>query len=269
MVELYFKILKNLNGTYQVSVNLDSTESINATSGSINLLNGFKINDIKINNSIINFWIEEPKILDNKITFSGIRPGGFVGKDGEIFSLTIPSEPKLNSLSWDKTKTEVLLNDGEGAKASATFKNLEVKSMANLEVNNDQETVDLIPPESFTPLISKSDDLFEGKNFIVFSTVDKQSSVDHYEVAERQSWFPVRESRLDWQKVSSPAQLKDQNLSSFVYIKAVDQFGNSRIEVIHPIASTFPFHPYFFWSIIIIMAVGLGFSMLKIFLIRR
>ncbi len=269
MAELYFKVLKNLSGTYEVLVNIDSEVSINAISGSIYLSPQTKVESLKINSSIINFWLEEPKIIDNKLVFSGIRPGGFVGKNGEIFSLTMLSEPKLNSLSWDKTNTEVLLNDGAGTKSVVVFKNLEAKNLVNLELNNKTEVTDLLPPESFTPLISKSEDLYDGKNFIVFSTVDKQSSIDHYEIAEGQSWFPVRESRLDWQKVTSPAELKDQNLSSFVYIKAVDKFENSKIEVIHPSNPSFPFHPYFLWSIIIIMAVGLGFLALKIFFRRR
>ena len=79
----------------------------------------------------------------------------------------------------------------------------------------------------------------------------------------------MSESRLNWQKVESPVILKDQKLSSFVYVKAVDQADNRRIEVIHPINPSFLFHPYLFWGIIIMLVVGLAVLVFKLFLKRR
>jgi hypothetical protein len=36
-------------------------------------------NEPKIENSIISFWVEKPKVFENKISFSGGIPGGFRG----------------------------------------------------------------------------------------------------------------------------------------------------------------------------------------------
>ena len=38
----------------------------------------------------------------------------------------------------------------------------------------------------------------------------------------------------EWMTAESPQILTDQKLKSFIYIKAVDKFGNERIEIIPP-----------------------------------
>jgi len=58
----------------------------------------------------------------------------------------------------------------------------------------------------------------DGKYFLVFSTQDKGSGVDHYE---------VREGRFGgFSEVSSPYILKYQSLDKKIFVKAIDKFGN-------------------------------------------
>ncbi len=273
MAELYFTTEKIDTDTQEIIVRLDSRESVNAISGSLHVANGLKVEDINIGQSIINFWIESPKFNEsnNEINFSGIIPGGFLGADGEIFELSLTGKTNINSFTWNKKETKVLLNNGAGDEAKLIITGVKDSPWASLRTVLDTPTLgdDKTPPESFTPLISNSPDFLNGKNFVVFSTVDKQTGIDHYELAEKRSWFEVGNSRLNWQKAVSPAILTDQKLSSFVYVKAVDESGNYQIEVIHPINPSFPFQPYLFWGIIIMLVVGLAVLVFKLFLKRR
>jgi hypothetical protein len=81
------------------------------------------------------------------------------------------------------------------------------------------------------PLI---DNAFGGKNYLSFMTVDKGSGVDHYAVAEtRLPSFLLALFPLSWETATSPYLLADQNLTSTVYVQAVDRIGNEQLSVFH------------------------------------
>jgi hypothetical protein len=61
--------------------------------------------------------------------------------------------------------------------------------------------------------------VFDGNYYVVFSTVDKQSGLDHYEIFESGAW----------KAVSSPYKLRNQSLKGGVQIKAIDKAGNERL----------------------------------------
>jgi hypothetical protein len=95
--------------------------------------------------------------------------------------------------------------------------------------------------------------VFGGLYYIVFSTVDKQSGVDHYEVFENGAW----------EKVVSPYKLPDQSLKSEIKVKAIDKAGNERVgdyagDVIPP--SQAPVNPYdsLLWALSACIAFVLG-----------
>ncbi len=270
MLNLYFNVGKINETTNRVVLDLDTDKSANALSGKFIIADGLTVEEINTGKSLINFWIEKPTYdkSTRTVNFSGIVPGGFSGK-GEMFEFKLSGasfSATTEVINWSKKETKILLNDGLGTEADFVPRDLNTSQLYGAKPINQEVTIDDTPPESFSPLVSSSSDLLEGKNFVAFSTADKQSGIDHYELAEKQSWFPVRASRLAWQKVESPAVLQDQNLSSFVYVKAVDQSGNERIAVIHPLAPTFPFHPYFFFSIIIVVVALISvFTAKKLF----
>jgi len=108
-------------------------------------------------------------------------------------------------------------------------------------------------PETFTPLVGQNADIFGGKYFVVFSTVDKDSGIDHCEVAESKSKNPREDS---WVRAESPYLLTDQTLTSYIIVKAVDKAGNYRTETIrfgNP--QTFYQSPLFWFIIIIVFSI--------------
>jgi len=116
-----------VNQQFQVDLVLDTeNEEINAVEGKVifpeDLL---ELKEIRDGNSIVNFWIERPKIKsDNQITFSGIIPGGYIGKKGLIFSAIFQSKNEgKGTIEIREAKT--LLNDGKGTQASLSISNLQ------------------------------------------------------------------------------------------------------------------------------------------------
>jgi hypothetical protein len=100
------------------------------------------------------------------------------------------------------------------------------------------KTVDLEPPDPFTPIIASDTAFFSGKYFLVFGTTDQSSGMAYYEVLEVPSGSVVG-NLAQWQRATSPYLLQDQSLSSDIYVRAVDRSGNFRIVELpatHPMA---------------------------------
>jgi len=190
-------------------------------------------------------WLQTPKIDQNlgKISFIGGIPGGYCGPlPGE------PGELDLLLKIFFKTKKEgmanlrlseesqVLLNDGFGTPAKLTLKaaSYEVEPRKDRAKDEWQEELekDDIPPESFEIEINQTPEIFEGKYFIIFSTTDKQTGIDYYE---------VKEGKKDWKRVESPYLLEDQSLQSIIKVKAIDKAGNERMAEYLPPKKPFPY----------------------------
>jgi len=102
--------------------------------------------------------------------------------------------------------------------------------------------IDTTKPEEFKPEIAE----IEGKKYLVFSTIDKTSGVDYYEVLETRN-----KKQETWKIAKSPYILSDQGLESKISVKAVDKAGNERISEIALSIKPFPY-----WVIIPIL-IGL------------
>jgi len=220
--------------------------------------------DFSKGNSILILWVKEPSIDQNKgeISFSGGIPGGYCG--------ILPGEPgKINLLGRIAFKTkelsekkqaevnflegsQVLLNDGLGTPAKLTTKGAVFTILAEkLEIPEDEWKKELekdnIPPEPFEIEVHQDPAIFEGKYFIIFSTTDKQTGIDYYEILE------TRDKRQEvWERGESPYLLTDQSLQSIIKVKAVDKAGNERIAEYLPIKKPLPY-----WIIILVL-VGVG-----------
>lgn len=179
--------------------------------------------------SILTLWVKEPEFDNDKgvISFSGGVPGGYFGDNGllgrVVFQVINSSLSASTEIKFSNT-SQVLLNDGVGTVADLSRKGAFLPILTRREIpRNEWARVlleDKTAPESFDVVIQKDPLIFQGKHFVVFSTDDKQSGIDYYE---------VKEGEDEWQKVKSPHLLKDQSLKNPIIVRAVDKAGNQRI----------------------------------------
>lgn len=238
----------------EVVVNTED-ESINAIAGEVLFpVDLLELKEIRDGNSSVNFWIEKPhNETGNKIVFSGITTGGFSGQRVFLFGLVF-SAKQLGKSSIIFEKIQILQNDGLGTKISIKenpFKFSIVKG------NNTGDIADLTIedkdiPEDFTPFVAHDEEIFEGKNFVVFSTVDKGVGVDHYEIREKSSLFGGK-----YVIAESPHLLKGQKLMNNIYVKAVDKNGNERIVKINPLNKLVYLVQALIFGIIIIVCIAI------------
>lgn len=220
--------------TFVSQVRLDNAdECINAARVEVRYpTESLRAVDFSRGSSIFTLWAEEPKIDTDKglITFAGGVPGGYCGR--------IPGDPVISNVLGKiiftvisgtgeakiepSNLSEVYLNDGNGTRAELEVQGALVTLSPTstgsqnpwlLEVGADD-----IPPDAFAIEVQSTRGIFGGKYYVVFSTVDKQSGLDHYEIYERGVWT----------RVSSPHQLKDQSPET-IALKAIDKAGNERM----------------------------------------
>ncbi len=126
--------------------------------------------------------------------------------------------------------SQVLLNDGLGTPADPEKKGALLTILSEEPEFPKDEWLqelkeDVIPPESFEIEIGQDPSLFEGKYFLIFSTTDKQTGIDYYE---------VKEGGKEWTRAESPYLLKDQKLKTIIKLSAVEKAGNERIVLTGP-----------------------------------
>ena len=239
--------------SFTVTLTLNTEgENLNAVDGTV-LVSKELGEDITVTDSgsVITYWVNRPQYdpTTRTVKFSGTIPGGFTGTTGILFSLVIgPYAGDKLSNAVSVTNLHAYLNDGLGTQAKISSRNVvlgegssPVDSALTEQLYIDEATrPDDIPPEVFSPQVSRDDRVYNGQWFINFSTTDKQSGIDHYEIQE------TRTGRLDagkWKVASSPYVLNDQELHSYIYIIAVDRQGNERV------IKVFPRKPLSWWNL--------------------
>ena len=241
-------------------------EEINAVEGKIVFPSELlELKEIRDGNSIVNFWIERPKVKsDNQIAFSGIIPGGYTGEKGLIFSAIFQSKNEREGII-EIQEAKTLLNDGKGTQASLSISNLQF--LISKQVPSPQipisEIKDIEPPEPFGPIIAQDPEIFNGKYFLVFATQDKGAGIDHYEILEKEQKSCIRGliKKDEWQVVESPYLLKDQKLKSYIYIKAVDKTGNERIAVVEAKYPLKWYEVWWIWSIMLLVVILIVYAL--------
>ncbi len=204
--------------------------SVNAISGDIvfddNMFTAVRVLSA---NSIVSFWIDTPHISGNAIVFSGIMPNGYQSvtnpETKNNFSGTIATivfkakDVGIGHIQF--TDQHLYKNDGLGTEIPVKTSIASIKIIPS-DVHLTLPVIDDISPLPFTPQIVNNKNLFGGKYAVIFSTTDKQSGINHYE---------VKEGNLEWTRAESPYMLLDQSLPYDVYVKAVDLNGNFVIGV--------------------------------------
>ena len=225
-IEVSSKTVVDIGEAFEAKIVFDTKETINAIEGEVSIPNIFEIKNINYGNSIINFWVEEPKENNGVINFSGIIPGGFYGQ-GEIMSIILASK-ESGQAKIDLNNTKALLNSEDGVSASLKVVDKTVTTTSKKSTSNLEEIVDNENPEGFKPEIARSEDLNNGEWVVLFTTQDKKSGIDYYEIKE--SRYPIFSFIKKFEKAESPYSLKDQGAKSYVYIRAVDKQGNKTTE---------------------------------------
>jgi GxxExxY protein len=225
---------------FEVAVLLDTqNESINAVEGELTFSNtAFRFVRIRDGGSIINFWVRPPNIAGAceepcRISFSGVVPGGFAGRDGFLFAATFRAEKETQAATFSLQGVEAFLSDGQGTEAQVSLLPLTIpveERQGNPQLS-EPAAQDSEPPEPFMPAVARDSSIFDGNWFLAFAAADRQSGIDHYEIQETGDRQP---DNGNWIRAESPYVLKDQTRKSFIHVKAFDRAGNERVATVNP-----------------------------------
>lgn len=195
--------------------------------------------DFSRGDSIFSLWVAEPKLdtAAGQVSFSGGVPGGYCGRvqgdpaESNILGkavFTVVGAPGKTARVSFMPSTRVYLHDGLGSAAELSFRaaDITLEDAPTLVRNPWLDTVraDTIAPEPFGIEVRSDRTVFGGKYYIVFSTTDKQSGLDHYEIAEGGAW----------KQVTSPYVVKARALDDGLVVRAVDKAGNVRVADFDP-----------------------------------
>jgi hypothetical protein len=221
------KNVTSIGEPIRVDISLDTKgESVNTVQSSILVPpDHFQIAAVNDGASIVSFWITQPTASSSgEIDLAGVIPGGYNGPSGSLVSLVLTPLAAGTGNITIATAT-VLANDGNGTALPIALASTDILVQSSTYTGSSTaEDYSMITPELFTPVVASDPDLFNGAFFLVFSTVDKGSGIDHYEVLEAPT-NPSSRVTPSWQTATSPYLLQDQSLSSNIYVRAVNHAG--------------------------------------------
>ncbi len=201
------------------------TISLNTEGQSINTIEGYlkykpnflKIETINTGGSFVNFWVNKPESSnDGTVYFSGVTPGGIMTNKGEVFKVIFRAEG-VGTTNLSIEDISLFLNDGQGTLVNIKNENSSIKILK--ENNNILSPVisdDKIAPENFKIIRTRDNNIYENQWFIVFSTIDKNSGIDHYEICELFKCITGE----------SPILLKNQTPFYYIKVNAYDVNNN-------------------------------------------
>lgn len=260
--------------TFTVDVVLNPADTeVNALEGVIAVSSGLEIRSVRTNASVVPLWAEGPRISGNTVSFAGVIPGGYLGSLGSEWvgyrpdvALTLLVTARASGAASVSFKSaQVLANDGSGTELPLKALGLNLSILPSNGVRSAPTVVvDTEKPEPFSPLISEGV-LFGVENpVMVFSAVDKDSGIARYEVAHFRNLLSVEDTDgLSWTETESPYVLKDSEVGKYHYVRAIDEYGNTRVGVAAPVESA---HVQAFWWIMLIGALlAAGFILFRMF----
>jgi hypothetical protein len=246
--------------SFLVTVSLNTGRStINSIEGKILFpANVISVNSIMTGHSLISLWVERPAITSpGEINFSGGLPGGYSGKNAELFSfIAQAAAPGKGTITAQNLAA--YLNDGKATNIALAVSPLSLSVGASAgKPQTYVASADTVPPEPFTPVIARDAAFASGKYFVSFFASDKGSGIASYAVVEKPwilSWFGIGITHAN---ASSPVILAYQTWGSTVSVSASDASGNVRVES----AVKYPAAPVSILLILIILAAA--FSIIR------
>lgn len=249
---------------FYVDVMLDPQNvSTNGLEGSVTFANNnVSFVRAETGKSLISFWVEEPKLTGNTISFAGIIPTGFAGVIDPfnpaqkmpglmlrlVFAGAIAGEETFSAPPFSVT-----LNDGLGT----ILNTASVNTSVNIQNVSNQFTFK--NPEDLNPeleaSVTEDPNLFNGRYALIFNARDSGTGIKS---------VMIKEGNRDWKEISSPYLLEDQTRHSTITLQAVNFSGGSIIVVINPLPSKLFSAGNI--AIIIVFLIILLFIIRKIFL---
>jgi hypothetical protein len=253
---------------FLIGLTLSSEKPVNAISVVIDIPYPLTVVDFSDGDSVINFWTIRPHVTNTgKLEFAGIIPGGFSGKGSRLITLSVRAPKAGNFRIALDPESKAYQNAPDSPEEPLRAKPLGIVAAPGKE-NISNVIDDINSPESFTPTIVKPGIAVDQPWTIIFSTVDKGSGMGHYEIAE--SYFSLspedaaQDSSLPWREAESPFVLSDQQLYSYVYVKAQDKKGNAVVVVVDP-HNPLPWYRRLPWYIIcLLIAVIVAYRALHV-----
>lgn len=179
--------------------------------------------------SIITMWVKRPKLVGEKVVFSGIIPGGFTGLinpfrpktvlPGVLTKLSFTAKA-VGPIQFNLESVHAYLNDGNGTEIPVVLKPASIMVVPE-KTGTAPRVNDVTPPEHFIPELVKNELLFNNRYALVFDTRDAESGVAQFE---------VQENKGTWIAAESPYLLTRQDLPGPILVRATDYAGNVRVE---------------------------------------
>ncbi len=245
--------------TFTVTLSLRTdADSINAIEGTIHFSPILSLADIRLQGSLVPLWISSPTEKEKGVvSFAGVLPGGYQG-EGKIFTLVFKAAKKGDAHLSFGSDTGAYQNDGKGTAAKLSLPELSFSigtpSGTPRTVNLEE---DVSPPESFTPVVSSGELFGLTGSVLVFTTQDKNSGIVRYDIA-RSYYKRANENSLSWSMTASPYLLIPGDSTQYLYVRAVDRAGNTRMEVVPPQEfSVIAFMLAWWWILLLVAMAGL------------
>jgi hypothetical protein len=250
--------------TFVVTLRLDTApdECVNAVTAEILYPKDWmNASAVSKGESLMSLWVEEPSVdrEQGRVFMSGGIPAGYCGRvQGDpgktnvvvkiIFSIPgnmiggkVATGPITLPLAFGP-ETTVLLNDGFGTPAPLTLHDAAyIRELNSQGLKNEWLDIvhtDNIKPDLFTISVEQNGSTFEGKYFIVFSAIDKQSGIHHYEIMEDDpenlGFVYNKKTKASFITGTSPHLLTDQLLKSRIIVRAFDHAGNTQEALLAP-----------------------------------
>lgn len=250
--EFYVDVLIDTEGSY-----------INGIEGNIKF-NNEEISVVRIEDgkSIINLWVEKPKVNDNNVKFSGIISNGFDGvidpfnsKDklpGLVLRIIFKGV-KSSTSNISAVPLTITLNDGLGTIVEAEGTDSTVNVSKNKNPYILRGTTDSSPELDIE--IVKDSNLYSNKYVLVFQAKDKEAGI---------SKVMIKEGRRGWIEAESPYLLKDQSRHSQISILATNHAGVSIVKNIDGIPyKSVPVFSIIIFVLILLLVLFIVFKIYK------
>src|SRR4030042_2797976 len=225
--------------------------------------------------SVVNLWLEVPnQSSEGRITFSGGMPSGYKGERGFIFSAVFSAKGNspISQTEISLRNCEAYLGGGKGVKRKIADSG-DTLDFSTVEKSN--VPVDTEPPEVFAPYVTRDKNLEEGKWVVIVSAQDKGNGINHYEIFESGKRYEKEkiagDKSIGWKTAGNLAAyvLEDQKLESYIYVKAADKAGKTRVAEMIPVhdqkSRIFEYKALAF-TVFLIIAVAI---FLKLFIFKK